>query len=361
MKILHIVEDFSVESGGLRTVIKNLDFYLKEIGFKSYILASNKEKEDDIFLVETSNKWLYSKKWQEVIDSIVKQHKINMIHIHGVWLYPQFIGAKYAVNNSIPFVLSAHGMYQPWLWKKGTLKKKVYFYLLSKKWFSKASVIHAITPDETKNLKTYFKRNKFIEIPNLISLGLEEEQNINTEKYILYLGRLNKTKGIDLLIKAFSQIENQNIKLKIAGGFNDYKLELELLVKSLYLTENVEFLGLVKNDAKNQLIKNAWVMVSPSYSDVIGMVNLEAASFKTPVITTHKVGLKKEWSTNGGKLINPNIEELKASLTEVLNWTVKERNKNGKQLFDFIKQHYSWNSRLKDWKKLYENAIKNEE
>ena len=360
MKILHIVEDFSLNSGGLRTVIKNLDFHIKSLGYKSYILASKKEIEDDIFLVKSNNKWLYSKNWILSIDSIVNKYGIEIIHIHGVWLYPQLIGAKYAIRNKIPLVLSAHGMYQPWLWKKGTLKKKIYFYFLSKKWFSKASVIHAITPDETQNLKLHFQKNIFIEIPNLISMNTEKEQVLNTKKYVLYLGRLNKTKGIDLLIKAFSQIENQTVKLKIAGGFNHYKEELESLVKSLNLTKQVEFLGLVKNEIKNDLIRNSWVMVSPSHSDVIGMVNLEAASFKTPVITTFKVGLKKEWNTNGGKLINPNIEELKNALIEVFSWTVEERNTNGKHLYDFVKQHYSWNLRLKDWRNLYEIAVKNE-
>ncbi len=360
MKVLHIVEDYSINSGGLRTMIKNLDFYLKSLGYKSYILSSNKEKDDDIFLVEANNKWLYAKNWINVIDSLVKQYEIQVIHIHGVWLYPQFIGAKYGVKNSIPVVLSPHGMYQPWLWKKGTLKKKIYFYFLSRKWFSKASIIHTIIPDETKNLKLYFSKNQFIEIPNLITVENDEAPILNTEKYILYLGRLNKTKGIDLLIRAFSKIENEHVKLKIAGGFNQYKNELELLVNSLNLANKVEFLGLVKNEYKNGLIRNSWVMVSPSYSDVIGMVNLEAASFKTPMITTYNTGLKEQWNTNGGKLIKPDIEELKMALIEVLNWTFEERNENGSQLFKFVKEHYSWKSRLTDWKELYKTAVNNE-
>lgn len=356
MKILHIVEDFSLNSGGLRTVIKNLDFHLNSLGHRSYILSSNKENEDNIFIVKTANKWLYSNKWVGTIDLLVDKYKIEIIHIHGVWLYPQFIGARSAVKKNIPFVLSPHGMYQPWLWKKGTLKKKFYFYFLSKKWFSKASLIHTITPNEKKNLKQYFKNTKLVEIPNLISMNSEREQDVNKDKYILYLGRLNRTKGIDLLIKAISEIKNQDVKLKIAGGFNEYKSELELLVDSLNLTDKIEFLGLVKNEFKKQLISKAWVMVAPSYSDVIGMVNLEAASYKVPMITTYNVGLKKEWAANGGKLINPNVKELKNALTEVLNWTVKERNKNGELLFNFVKQNYSWKSRLPDWINLYKNV-----
>ena len=140
MKILHIVEDFSLKSGGLRTVIKNLDFYLKSTGYKSFILSSKKEHEDEVFLVKSKNKWLYSENWESTIDAIVKKHEISVIHIHGVWLYPQLIGAKYAIKNDIALILSAHGMYQPWLWKKGKIKKKIYFNILSKKWFSKRGI-----------------------------------------------------------------------------------------------------------------------------------------------------------------------------------------------------------------------------
>ena len=60
MKILHIVEDFSIKSGGLRTVIKNLDFHLKKLGHDSFILAYDKEKNDDVFVLNATNKWLYS-------------------------------------------------------------------------------------------------------------------------------------------------------------------------------------------------------------------------------------------------------------------------------------------------------------
>jgi len=357
MKILHIVEDFSVGSGGLRTVIKNLDFYLKSIGFDSFILSSKKEYEDEIFIVNSRNKWLYSKKWVNEIDNIVKHYNIDVIHIHGVWLYPQLVGAKYAIVNKKPLVLSAHGMYQPWLWKKGTLKKKIYFNLLSKKWFSKATLIHTITANETKSIKYFLNNKEIVEIPNLITVVERNEKYQSSEKYILYLGRLNKSKGIDLLIRAFAQVNNQNIKFKIAGEFNKYKKELESLINSLNLANKVEFLSLVKNEQKKELIRNSWVMVAPTYSDVIGMVNLEAASLRTPIITTYNTGLDSGWNKNGGKLINPNVEELKTALDEVLKWTIEERNLYGQKLFNFVKDHYSWESRLIDWRNLYEKAV----
>ena len=130
--------------------------------------------------------------------------------------------------------------------------------------------------------------------------------------------------------------------------------------KSLKLTDKIKFIGLVKNKEKIKLIRNAWVMVAPTYSDVIGMVNLEAASLKTPMITTYRTGLKKGWDINGGRLINPNEEELISALKEALNWSLEERNKNGKELFDFVLKNYSWNSRANDWKDLYKSVMNNE-
>lgn len=360
MKILHIVEDFSIKSGGLRTVIKNLDFHLKKLGHSSFIIASDEEKNDNIFVVKSTNKWLYSKEWRKKISKIIDEHKIELIHIHGAWLYPQYLGAKIAFQNKIPMVLSLHGMFQPWLWKKGTLKKKLYFHLLSKNHFSKAAIIHTITAQETKTIKEFFNRNEVIEIPNLITINKVSEQNNISNKMIVYLGRLNKTKGIDILIKAFSRIEDQHIKLVIAGGFNTYKSELEALVDSLGIKEKVEFLGEVKGKEKIKLIQTAWVMASPTYSEVIGMVNLEAASLKTPMITTYNTGLNKKWSINGGRLISPNVEELEAALIESLNWSLEERVTQGELLYKFVKTAYSWENRLKDWESLYEKAIVNE-
>lgn len=359
IRILHIVEDFSVKSGGLRTVVQSLDFHLKSLGYKSYILSSGKEKEDKIFIVEASNKWLYSKQWKDKIYDILKAKKIDVFHIHGVWLYPQYIAAKIAVKEKLPFVLSTHGMLQPWMWKKGKLKKKIYFNFLIKKTFNNASLLHTITENETENLRKLFINQNFKEIPNLIFMDKSLEPITIVEKYILYIGRLNKTKGIDLLIKAFSSINQKDFKLKIAGEINSYKEELDKIILKFDLNDKIEFLDIVKGDFKTSLFKKAWVVVSPTYSDVIGMVNLESASFKTPVITTYKTGLKEEWNMNGGKLINPNVEELKEALFEVLSWNENERNENGTILYNFVLKNYSWNYQLSKWDELYQSILSN--
>jgi glycosyltransferase involved in cell wall biosynthesis len=360
MRILHIVEDFSFSGGGIRTVVKNLSEELKKNSYNSYIITSKKEKEDNVYLVESSDKpWLYSKDWKNKIQTISNQKHIDCIHIHGTWMYPQFIAAKYSSENNIPFILSPHGMYEPWLWEKGTLKKKLYFKYLTKRYFEKASIIHAITVEEKKNLKKIFPKTQLNEIPNLIKSDNNHlETSLNKENYLLYLGRLDEVKGLNILIKSFIKIDPKNIKLKIAGSFNAYKLVLDKIIKESNFDSNkIEFLGFVKNDAKEQLVKNAIAVVAPSYSEVIGMVNLEAAILKTPVITTYQTGLKKEWNKNGGVLINPNFKELNVAIKKVLNWSKEKRNQEGEKLYNFVLKNYTWKNRIKDWLKLYSSII----
>ena len=361
MKILHVVENYSFSSGGIRTVVKNLTEELLDQNYTSFILTSSKEKEDKSVYVVNSDKkpWLYSKEWKMKIDQICREKKINCIHIHGTWMFPQFIAAKYSIKNKIPFVISTHGMFEPWLWEKGKFKKKVYFNFLTKKYFSKATVIHSITVEETENLKKIFINGNIVEIPNLITEQKEDLDLIDhKEKYILYIGRLDEKKGIDLLIKSFIKINPKNVKLKIAGEFNIYKEILDKIIESSNIdSNNIEFLGFVKAKTKHKLIKNAFVLVAPSHSEVIGMVNLEAAILKIPVITTYQTGLSKLWQENGGFLINPNQKELISSLKEVLKWSQEKQIEQGEKLYNFVLQNYTWKNRIQDWEKLYNSVL----
>lgn len=362
MKILHVTEDNSKTNFGITTVVNDLNNKLNINNINSKVIAPIVNDNDiaTIFVKPTFEK----KIWKHSLDlkRILMLSEDNIFHIHGIWMYPQYIASKIAYEKNIPYVITPHGMLEPWLWENGTIKKKLYFNLMIKKYFSNANLLHAVTPNEKENLFKLFKHKNIEIIPNLISYTEILNKNIQkeeVEKYILYLGRLDPIKGIDLLIKAYSKIKPRNIKLKIAGPLNDYKDYLEKLVKNLNLTEDIEFLGMIMDDEKIKLYKNAWVFVAPSYSEVIGMVNLEAGILRTPVITTYQTGLYSQWNKNGGILINPNIEELTNALNESLSWSDYERDDRGSRLQEFIIKEYSWENNIFKWIELYkelENA-----
>ena len=365
MKIIHILEDYTLLSGGIRTVVKNLHEHLLHNNHNSLILAPNFENGDQEIVKFHINKkypWCYSTHFKKILNNLLLTSKIDAIHIHGVWMFPQYYACKFALKHRIPYIISFHGMYEPWLWTTGYYKKLVYSNLLTNTLFNKASAIHSITNSETKDLQNRFKNVQVVEIPNLINVNQVESKKNSYKKsnYILFLGRLDPKKGIPLLIKAYSQLNQKNkLKLKIAGPLNEYQKVLQNQIKQLSLQDHVEFLGSVNGKDKQRLFEEALIFVSPSFSEVIGMVNLEAALSKTVVITTLQTGLNRAWNQNGGFLINPEIEEIKKAIETVLSWNKPEREEKENQLKNFVIKNYSWENRYQDWVNLYNLAIKN--
>lgn len=352
MNVVHVLEDYSHASGGIRTVVKDLYRHL-DINHKIITLAKE-DADDEALALKAKGPWRVSKEFSSAFQESISGND-KLVHIHGVWMYPQYISSKISVINNKPFVLTPHGMFEPWLWKQGYLKKKIYFNFISKPYFKKANVIHAITEDERDNLSKLFRGNRIEVIPNLISSAsipklMEEDHH---DKYILFLGRIHPKKGIDMLIKSLSTVSDKKIKLKIAGPKNDYVEKLESLVRELLLNDRVEFLGMVKGREKFQLYKNAHVFVAPSHSEVVGMVNLEAAIVGTAVITTFQTGLLKGWNKNGGMLINPIQEELNSALEEACSWSADESHDRGKQIQRYVMQNYSWENNKYRWIDLY--------
>lgn len=357
MNIKHIVEDFSFASGGVRTVVQDLSNHLVLNNVSSEIFTTRKENEDLVNFFPSKKgvalKWCYSK---ELGCAIEAGPNSSIQHVHGVWMYPQYKGLKEGVKQGFSTVFTPHGMLEPWLWKQGYWKKKLYFDSLLKQNIEKSDIVHAITPAERDNLHNLLKKSKRIEVlPNLISVeSIPDIVSVGScDKYILFLGRIHPKKGIDLLISAFSKIKDKTLLLKIVGKKNSYSEELIALVDSLGLSERVVFCGHVTGVDKFRLFKEAWVFVAPSFSEVVGMVNLEAGLMKTPVITTYQTGLLPDWGKNGGVLIHPQVDQLIQSLDMVSQWSDSERQERGNSLYDFIMKEYSWENKMGDWISLY--------
>lgn len=356
--ICNITENISNESGGLRTVIINLYSFLKE-NYELDIIC-NKKEDNDPFLSFPSEKikpWGYS----NALSLYLKENVINydLFHLHGVFMHSQFISSTLALKNDIPYLVSPHGMLEPWLLNDKKIKKRLYFEMILKNLLKSSNAIHAITPSEKDNLFKLTKHKNIVEIPNFIfqSKIPKEIKYEPKEEYILFLGRLHPVKGLDILIEAFSQIQNKKIKLKIIGGENNYSKLLKKKIDLLNLNNRIQFLGSVYGNEKYDLFSNAKVFVSPSHTEAIGMVNLEAAACKTPVITTLNTGIKTEWNENGGVLINLSVTNLRKSLDEACDWSEEERKERGQKLSEFVQKNYSWEEKGYLWTELYDYLI----
>ena len=251
-------------------------------------------------------------------------------------------------------------------WRHGRrrrLKKLAYWRLLAYPAFRRVGVIHAITPREREELAGQFPGQRFAVIPNAIDLAEADAALSNPaaagpppkRPYILFLARLHPKKGVDLLLEGLARARGgRDFELVVVGPDHDpaYTRQLQSQAAALGLAARVRFPGPVFGPEKWRLYQEAWGFVLPSRSEVVGIVNLEAAAAGTPVVTTHTTGLA-DWTEGGGILINPRVDEVTAALEEVCAWSRAERDRRGRALQNLVAERYSWQAVGLRWLELY--------
>jgi len=200
--------------------------------------------------------------------------------------------------------------------------------------------------------KVNVNKEKIVYLANGINLEefkTEEENNYNDN--FLYLGRLEKIKGIDILIDAWLNIIEKNPdfphKLIIAG-----KGSLEKLIPD---NKSIVYLGNI-SDVKNEIIRNKYFIL-PSRYEGISNALLEAMALKKIIIASDAGGNTDLIKTNiTGYLFKSNdSEKLQESILNAINDENQiEVSENARS---FLKQDYDLNKNVMKLIQLYEKII----
>jgi D-inositol-3-phosphate glycosyltransferase len=117
------------------------------------------------------------------------------------------------------------------------------------------------------------------------------------ERVVLFVGRIEPLKGIDILIRAAGAMENkERLKVWIVGGDEAAAAELRRLTdlaRRLGVLDHIRFFGSVPHDQLPRIYAAADVCVVPSYYESFGMVALESLACGTPVIASRVGGLQE--------------------------------------------------------------------
>ena len=153
-------------------------------------------------------------------------------------------------------------------------------------------------------------------------LGIGPEQKI-----ILYVGRLEQSKGLQYLLRAFAALERDDAVLVLAGA-GSYRGQLETHVRERGLIDRVRFPGYVPPEETVHYYASAWVSVLPSittreFKEPWGLVVNEAFNQGLPVIVTDSVGAAAgglvKHRENGFVIPERNHEGLAQALQSILD------------------------------------------
>lgn len=124
-----------------------------------------------------------------------------------------------------------------------------------------------------------------------------------------YIGSISSSKGVDLLVKAFSSIKSNEYKLLIAGNGNNEYIKY---LKSLSNKDNIEFVGFVRS---TDFFKNIDLLVVPSqWQEPFGRVVIEAISNGIPVIASKKGGITEILEGRLEGILFDDVNDLKIKL-----------------------------------------------
>ena len=229
-----------------------------------------------------------------------------------------------------------------------------------------ADKIVAVT-SETKEflIKTHKINSKKI---SLISLGVdigffkfdnEARSNIRkkfeikeTDVVIMFSGTIVRRKGIELLLEAFSEIRNENVKLFIVGsGDVGYMRELKDLSKKLHIEDKSIFTGFLKKEDVSNYFSAADIGVWPGNNSVSIM---EAMACKLPIVMADLQLSHLVSYDNGFKFPQHNREKLKDALKKLIDDKNLRLKMAGKSI-NAVKKHYSYDSIAKRFLDLARN------
>ena len=323
MKIIHFIPSIDRSIGGPARSSTQLVLFLAKLNpsdtFELHTLKCNDPIRTDFELANA--KIIFNEKWRSINLS-----NVDLLHVHGIWSLSIHCLLTKARRNSIPYVISIRGMLEPWSLNQKRLKKNLALWLYQYNDLQKANALHVTSNEEYNSVRKLNLQTSIINIPNGIDESEYPEKVDLRKKYkskkIIFISRIHKKKGIEILLKAFNRIEKQTKQdwaIEIIGsGDKGYLRKLNSLSSNLKLESQVSFMGSVYGEEKIHALSNSTLFILPTYSENFGIAIAEALAAHTPVITTQGTPWLDLIQHQAGDWIELSVDNLVNSMTKLM-------------------------------------------
>ena len=241
--------------------------------------------------------YLWEKSYRGVIETFSKENSFDVIHIHSSYVayYAAFV-KKYLC---CPLVITEH-------WSALNVKHiRERDSVRAKMSYPYADVIICVSKSLSESVKNNFGRDNIV-IHNMVSDSFFKKEVTNHDSQSIVfvgIGSLIPRKAFDVLIKGFSEMEdNSNCKLYILGEGSEYN-QLQQLIEAVNLQNKVFLLGQKKPEDVARLINSSDCFVLTSRGETFGIVYIEAMAKGKPVIATRCGGPENFVDESNGLLI----------------------------------------------------------
>jgi len=142
----------------------------------------------------------------------------DLLHTHGIWQWPSSAVHRWHAKTGNPYLVSPHGMLDPWALAQSRWKKRIAGLLFEFKHLRTAACLHALCESEAESIRAYGLNNPVCIIPNGVDLPEETEDRhaprhkTQEKKVLLFLGRLHPKKGLANALRAWRRCQETGVR-----------------------------------------------------------------------------------------------------------------------------------------------------
>jgi glycosyltransferase involved in cell wall biosynthesis len=382
MRILHIMGTLNPAAGGPSQSVRVLMSYaslgyigevvtlddpkapwLKDIGFPVYALGP----------VGTT----YGFNPRLVPWIKANRHRFDGVVVNGLWQYCGLAARRALAGTSTPYLVFTHGMLDPYFKHAFPLKhlKKWPYWLLAEYWNLRGAFRVLFTSEAEKRLAEesfwLHRWNPFV-VPYGANGPTGDPETMKQEffakcpqardkRFLLFLGRIHRKKGCDMLIDAFAKVAASDPELNLVMAGPDqqqWSVELQQTAEKAGIASRIHWPGMVTGDAKWGAFYGAEAFILPSHQENFGIAVAESLACGTPVLLADKVNIAEDVATDGAGLMQPDTPE--GTLRLLQDWIAtspQERAHMAEQALRCFHLRYDMRETAKTIIQLFEAAI----
>lgn len=354
MRILHVIANLAPRYGGPSKACREMTAALARRGHEVSIYTTNQDGpgeldaptdravvEDGVslhyFPIQTPRFWGFSRPLAAGLKRAIPE--ADVVHIHSLYLFHDWVAGRYCRAAGVPYVVRPHGTLDPYIHRRHRWRKAIMDALFQNRVLARAAAVHYTSEDEMRLAAPYARGAPGA----VVALGIDPADSeppptpgafrarhpeIGDKTILLFFGRLNFKKGLDVLAKAFGALARarDDIHLVIAGPDDGMAEKTSRWLRAEGVLGMTTFTGMVLGDEKRALLGDADIFVLPSFSENFGIAVVEAMASGLAVVISDRVNIWREIEAAGaGRIAPPEADAFARQLTCLLDDAVQRR------------------------------------
>ncbi len=294
-----------------------------------------------------------------LVDQLRRDFPFAVIHAH--FGYPDGVVAAWLSRRyGTPVIVTEHACWRPWMDQYPSVRRQAvqaarqFAFHIAVSSYLRSTIAHFTGPSERLRVIPVGVDGSIFSRP-ANSSALKPQQ-------ILFVGYINFTKGVDILLKAMQQLlrRQPEVRLVLVGGsiYRNTRLQQEQLhkmAKDLALGDRVVFAGPKSPEEVARYMRESALLVLPRRRESFGEVLVEALACGIPVVASRCVGPEDIVTEEVGVLVEPEDEH---ALAQGIEHVLLNRSRyDAMRLRRYALERFSWERVADETMNLYREAV----